>query len=128
MKIKRSNCESSDKWSQAVANGNVAPWTYKAGDLVLNNQNVYKAMWGGQEVPGDHKCDTEATCKNNGWQWMLVESCESDDDEEDGCLSKVKNCKKCKSTKICKKCKKGYELTKSGKNVKKVRRIIAEVL
>ena len=72
------DCGKAKEWSSDIANGKVAPWTYAGGQEVTYKGNLYRAMWGGQEVPGTHECKTEADCKNKGWQWMLKGQCRHD--------------------------------------------------
>jgi len=67
------HCNGINEWTVKIANGQIAPWTYKAGDVVHHEKFKYRAMSGGQEVPGTHVCTDEVAC--NGWQWLRVEHC-----------------------------------------------------
>ena len=75
--LSKNNCEGVKQWSSDIANGRVAPWTYNGGDKVVNYGVLYQAMWGGQEVPGRNLCNSEETCRFNGWQWMTVKNCQT---------------------------------------------------
>ena len=82
------NCNKTNAWSSDIANGRVAPWTYAGGQEVTNNGNLFRAMWGGTEVPGEKICSTEADCRNKGWQWMIVGTCSQEEPVNSICNGK----------------------------------------
>jgi len=69
-RIEYRSCHAFKEWSRAIANGQIAPWTYLGGQQVYWEGNIYTAKWGGQEVPG----------QANGTQWTLNERCSSRSD------------------------------------------------
>ena len=82
------SCHEKNAWSSDIANGRVAPWTYAGGQEVTNNGNLFRAMWGGTEVPGEKICSTEADCRNKGWQWMIVGTCSQEEPVNSICNGK----------------------------------------
>jgi hypothetical protein len=80
---KRVSCQNEKVWSNDIATGRAAPWSYHGGERVKHNGSLYEAMWGGSEVPGSKACFSQESCKHDGIQWMTVGKCKRNNEDND---------------------------------------------